>query len=379
MGHQKLQNIKPIIHPKLYINSPGDKYEQEADAMANKVMRMPSIESKGMASSSSLIGASIQRKCASCEEEQKRKQIMRKEAGNFSGIQVSNSFSSSLNASKGAGSTLPKSTKSFMENAFSTDFSNVKIHNDSQAHQMSQSINAKAFTHGHDIYFGSGQFNPNSYSGKSLLAHELTHTLQQWGVINKDTLQRQDIEEISTPVPDDFVVNHDRRDRVTSATGVIAGVNITIRPDRRGRVPRGSSGETQQTFSVRLPRAIYTRGRRPTVRSIVPARISTSIRTSYGRRATTRGDSAYGRGTTTSDRSAGDTSLRFHEGSHGTRVLDFIRTNPLPLFSGTVGMSRTQFTIALRTYGAALRTYGNQIGEASLQDVDCVGVRADFC
>ncbi|MBK6730899.1 MAG: DUF4157 domain-containing protein [Bacteroidetes bacterium] len=66
-----------------------------------------------------------------------------------------------------------------MENAFSTDFSAVKIHTDVQASEMSKGINAKAFTYGNDIYFGEGQYNVDSGEGKHLLAHELTHTLQQ--------------------------------------------------------------------------------------------------------------------------------------------------------------------------------------------------------
>lgn len=178
----KSQNIR--IQPKLTINSPGDKYEQEADAMAQKVMRMP-LNLNDFTPKTGLIGASIQRKCASCKEEEKRKPIMRKEAGGIEGMAVNNSFSSSLNTTKGAGFGLPKNTKKFMENAFSTDFSNVKIHNDSQANNLSQSINAKAFTHGNDMYFGAGQYSPNTYSGKSLLAHELTHTLQQIGNIQR--------------------------------------------------------------------------------------------------------------------------------------------------------------------------------------------------
>jgi Domain of unknown function (DUF4157) len=176
----------PIIQPKLTINSPGDKYEQEADAMANKVMQKNSLSSSYV-QNSGLIGASIQRKCVACEEEEKSKPVMRKESGKFGGLQVSNSFSSTLNTTKGAGNILPKSTRSFMENAFSTDFSGVRIHADSQANNMSQSINAKAFTHGNDIYFGAGQYAPNSDSGKSLLAHELTHTIQQEG---QNSIQR---------------------------------------------------------------------------------------------------------------------------------------------------------------------------------------------
>ncbi|MBP9188387.1 MAG: DUF4157 domain-containing protein, partial [Chitinophagales bacterium] len=136
----------------------------------------------------------LQRKCAHCEEEEKKKKpIMRKaEAGN-SGMSVSTSFASSLNASEGVGSPLPQGTKSFMENAFSTDFSEVRIHTGSKASEMSRGINAKAFTYGSDIFFGEGQYNPGSGEGKHLLGHELTHVVQQ----NKNAIQPPSIQRIT--------------------------------------------------------------------------------------------------------------------------------------------------------------------------------------
>ena len=66
-----------------------------------------------------------------------------------------------------------------MSNKVGADFSNVKVHSDSKAADMNSSIGAKAFTHGKDIYFNKGQYNPSSQGGKHLLAHELTHTVQQ--------------------------------------------------------------------------------------------------------------------------------------------------------------------------------------------------------
>jgi hypothetical protein len=72
-----------------------------------------------------------------------------------------------------------------MENAFSTDFTSVKIHTGSQAAEMSKGISAKAFTYGNDIYFDEGQYNPASAQGRHLLAHELTHTMQQGGEIGR--------------------------------------------------------------------------------------------------------------------------------------------------------------------------------------------------
>jgi hypothetical protein len=369
-----------FVQAKLHVNQPGDMYEQEADAMADKVMRMSlngnMHEPKQM---TGLIGKSVQRKCSKCEEEEKKRPIMRKTDSGNGSIPVSSSFASSLNASKGGGSPLPQATKSFMENAFSTDFSNVKIHTDSQAAEMSKGISAKAFTYGNDIYFNSGEFASNTKEGKKLLAHELTHVVQQGNLVNLNMVQREDIDEISTPVPEDFEVNRDRRGRVTSATGIISGVNITLRTDSRGRVPRGFSGITTNSITVRPPRATFSRGRRPTVTNIIPGRVSISIRTTYRRGIDTSVTSAYGRGTTSEDQSSGNTSLRFHEGSHGTRILDFLRENPLPEFSGTTGMTRGEYRIAVRRFMAAMREYNELLEEANIQDVDCIGEEASFC
>jgi hypothetical protein len=86
---------------------------------------------------------------------------------------------SNLNNSKGGGSPLPQNTKTEMESGFGADFSNVKVHNDSNAVQMNKQLGSQAFANGSDIYFNEGKYNPNSQDGKHLLAHELTHTVQQ--------------------------------------------------------------------------------------------------------------------------------------------------------------------------------------------------------
>lgn len=179
------KKTKPTVQPKLTINAPGDIYEQEADAMADKVMRMSANETiQQPKPNTGLIGRSVQRKCANCEDERK-KPIMRKAQGGETGIQVSSSFASSLNASRGGGSPLPQGTRDFMGNAFSTDFSSVRVHTNERAAELSSGINAKAFTYGNNIYFKTGYYNPNSVKGKHLLAHELTHTLQQQSNIQR--------------------------------------------------------------------------------------------------------------------------------------------------------------------------------------------------
>ena len=163
---------------KLTIGSPNDKYEREADAMADRIMRMPMNSASGKPLSSG--GPTIQTKCAACAHEEdkiQRKPLMMKSEG---GAPVATqALGSQLNSSKGSGSPLPSGTNSFMSNAFGTDFSNVRVHTDSKAQQMNQGLNARAFAHGSDIYFNSGEYNPGSSEGKRLLGHELTHVVQQ--------------------------------------------------------------------------------------------------------------------------------------------------------------------------------------------------------
>lgn len=99
------------------------------------------------------------------------------------------SFESKLRRGNG-GQRLARTVRNEMEAGFGSSFSHIKIHNDSEAAKMSASIGAQAFTHGNDIYFNKGKFNPNSKDGKILLAHELTHTIQQEGAKEKK-IQRQ--------------------------------------------------------------------------------------------------------------------------------------------------------------------------------------------
>jgi len=161
----------PAAAAPLTIGAVHDPLETEAEAMADTVMRMPAPT------------ATIQRKCAECEEEDavQRKPVtsfvQKKEAG--SGGSASAEVSSSIQATKGGGSPLGDNTKTFMESRFGADFSGVRVHTGSYAAELSDQLQAQAFTVGNDIYFNSGKYAPESSGGQHLLAHELTHTLQQ--------------------------------------------------------------------------------------------------------------------------------------------------------------------------------------------------------
>lgn len=119
----------------------------------------------------------IQRKCAHCEEEEKKSNVQRKEA---SPAAISpTAVESNINSTKGQGEGLKGDTLHEMNGAFGADFSSVKIHTGNNAAGLNRQLNAQAFTTGNDIYFNEGKYAPGSSSGKHLLAHELTHTLQQ--------------------------------------------------------------------------------------------------------------------------------------------------------------------------------------------------------
>ena len=163
------------IQPKLTINQPNDVYEQQADAVAEKVMQMNSNDTvQGKFFSSSI--STIQRKCAHCEEEERKMQ--RKEL-NDEETTVDNDLEKYVDNLDSNGQSLPGEVRDFYEPRIGYDFSKVKIHTDSIAAKSAQSINALAYTTGNNIVFNSGQYSPNTNAGKRLLGHELTHVIQQ--------------------------------------------------------------------------------------------------------------------------------------------------------------------------------------------------------
>ncbi|MRX41402.1 DUF4157 domain-containing protein [Flavobacterium sp. LC2016-23] len=119
------------------------------------------------------------------EKEEDKKKPVQKKSNNNESTANDAKLENNLKSSKGGGSPLSKGVKSEMESGFGTDFSQVRIHTDSNAMQMSQDLGAQAFTNGNDIYFNSGKYDTDSKQGKHLLAHELTHTVQQGSNVQK--------------------------------------------------------------------------------------------------------------------------------------------------------------------------------------------------
>ncbi len=187
------------IQPKLTVSQPDDLYEREADRVADEVMRMddPMMSENGVMRSPQ---DTIHRQCAACEQEDE--DLMRKENGSK---QIDDKATAQVNqVVRSGGEPLDRVTRNFMEPRFEFDFSQVKIHRDSQAAESAQSIQAHAYTVGQNIIFAPGKYAPDTDSGKQLLAHELTHVVQQTGSIQtKESLQRStpDDEQSATSAP----------------------------------------------------------------------------------------------------------------------------------------------------------------------------------
>ena len=120
----------------------------------------------------------IQKKCSEC----KKNEMIQRQTHQDIGFANSSENLSKMLSSKGTGTRLSKAVNADMSEAFGADFSKVRVHIGKDAVQMNQNLNARAFTHGSDIYFNKNQFNPESTEGKHLLAHELTHVVQQQSV-----------------------------------------------------------------------------------------------------------------------------------------------------------------------------------------------------
>ncbi|SHK83665.1 hypothetical protein SAMN05444266_101312 [Chitinophaga jiangningensis] len=188
--------VPSAIQPKLRVSPPDDPLEKEADAVADRVTAMPDVSRSQLPPFFTPAANALQRKCAHCEEEEMMQKgedgdampVSRKEKTGE--VTAGDNIAAALQQTKGSGAPLPENTRAHMENAIGADFSNVKIHTGTTAVQLSEQLNAHAFTYGNDIYFNQGTYSPGSQQGDKLLAHELTHVVQQNSGIQKK-IQRQ--------------------------------------------------------------------------------------------------------------------------------------------------------------------------------------------
>jgi peptidoglycan/xylan/chitin deacetylase (PgdA/CDA1 family) len=155
-----------MVQPKLTIGQPGDKHEQEADREEEEAIQAKSAE-----------GAQLQRQGEELEEEEEKPRQAKQAGGQTP--HVSRGLEAQIHSMEGSGQPLSGATRDFFESRFGCDFSCVRVHNDSRTAQTAQAMNSEAFTIGQDVFFGAGQYLPGTLAGKRLLAHELTHVVQQ--------------------------------------------------------------------------------------------------------------------------------------------------------------------------------------------------------
>ena len=152
------------------VSQPGDPSEREAEAVADRVMRMAAPVSVGSAP------AAIQRKCAACEDEEKMIQTRRNSS---SDTEPALDAGAAARVAERGGTPLPMEVRSYFEPRFGHDFSGVRVHTDGEAAEGARAVQARAYTLGRNIVFGSHEYAPATAAGKRLLAHELTHVVQQ--------------------------------------------------------------------------------------------------------------------------------------------------------------------------------------------------------
>ena len=259
-----------VIQPKLRIGEPGDRYEREADRVADDVMRMsePRTPEK-LATYRQAQGVQVQRLCIRYDEELHR-QVMDEEektlqAKEMSSLtpQVTPSLASQINTLQDRGRPLPESMRAFFEPRFGYDFSHVRIHTDTQATRATHGLNARAFTIGHHIVFGVGQYDPARSEGRRLLAHELTHVIQQSRRNQGDTIYRDcnvNAFRVRHGIFDNFFLSFDPRlqvpmtfnitlDRGSQSTECLIGQVKSGERRKRGEVVNDSLGEHRwETF-----------------------------------------------------------------------------------------------------------------------------------
>src|SRR6266705_3194415 len=189
LGNQGVQRLLRArqMQAKLAVSEPHDPLEQEADRVADEVMRMPEPAVGPADAISPRRPSSIQRRCSECEEELQREALAEEEEAppiarkqeNASSSHETSRTESLVSKLPGRGEPLPDSVRNFMEPRFGVDFSAVRVHTGPEAHRSTEEISALAYTAWNHIVFRAGQYDPLRESGKRLLAHELTHVLQQ--------------------------------------------------------------------------------------------------------------------------------------------------------------------------------------------------------
>ena len=208
---------RPSVQPKLKIGQPGDRYEVEADRVADRVVQglarkadesvssplqddepiqrkpifesesEPAVQAKVVDGSAAPTRVSAKSLDSEGEEELQRQEL----DGVGKALESTPDFDARLESTRGSGVELPEGSRRRMEQAIGSDFGGVRLHTGSEAVGLSQEIGAQAFTSGSDVYFNEGRFAPGTAKGDRLLAHELTHVVQQGAAGEPERIDRQ--------------------------------------------------------------------------------------------------------------------------------------------------------------------------------------------
>ena len=337
------------------------------------------------------------------------------------------------------GVPLDPETRAYMEPHFGHDFSQVRVHTNAEAVESTRAVNAQAYTVGRDVAFGEGQYAPQTFQGRQLLAHELTHVVQQregihrqaksekkepWlfeeenlgpgfrrtGPLGKfpigESLPYREATEyakcirIMGPESRDYcaeevlgikrpVPTHHKVTGITtpqpidvslgkagSATQVVNGVKVIFLPDANS--PNNALTRRGRTrYHIRFN--IRFKGNKDSkkVTWFSGPDAFVQVRTIYGPKASSSSPSHYGRGTTVEDKAAGNTNLGFHESNHGFNIVRFIISNPLPKFGGKIGNFISIFKARQTAYSKAIKAYREELCKFDVKRTDCVGTTID--
>lgn len=178
------RSVPAMPQTKLTVNWPGDVYEQEADQVAEQVMRMPvskvaQLKVPHQQQQDETLHRQPIEEGEEEEEEGEGDETLQAKESLGQAPSLTPELQSYIHTMKGGGQPLPESTRAFMEPRIGHDFSQVRVHTDTRAVESARAVNARAYTIGRDVVFGEGQYAPWTSEGRRLMAHELVHVVQQ--------------------------------------------------------------------------------------------------------------------------------------------------------------------------------------------------------
>lgn len=271
------------------------------------------------------------------------------------------------------GAALPPQVAGEMSRAIGADFGGVRIHTGEDAAQMNRELGAQAFTHGNDIYFNSGKFDPSSANGKHLLAHELTHVVQQGAAPAAaektsaatahhaaPSVQR----ETSTPLPGNAEINPKSK----IATFLSGNFNVVVLPDRKAR--KGEYVKPSGAFtSGNIDATVIPKVEKGMVAGVTIKRIL-NIQTVWAKSANPNADAGYGRGHIKSDRDKGNRSLRFHESCHGEDFIEYVSKHAYPTIEIKAPITIDEYKTRYAEWTAAATEYQEKMNKYTEQHTD---------